>query len=177
MTKVTPIFYLISLHSILDRELSYREQSLKLASLSFTINTNTHVAGGRMRTVVSKEARAMEIDLHGYHPNDIVHSGILDKIIAQAWEMGETTLCLIHGHGRNRGASPSFVNTNTGFFGLTIRSALRHSSALRQWIKISTLDCSHPGATSINLKRNPAPSRTELDPNLLPAPSFTRSWS
>ena|SRR5208282_6000568 len=110
----------------------------------------------------------MEIDFHGYHPDDIVHTGILDKIVEQAWEMGDTTLRLIHGHGRNRGISPGFVNTNTGYFGLRIRRVLRHSRELRKWIKVSTLDCSHPGATSIDLKRNPAPTRAGLDNDLLP---------
>jgi hypothetical protein len=75
---------------------------------------------------------------------------------------------LIHGHGRNRGKSPGFVNTNTGYFGLRIRRALRHSSELRQWIKVSTLDCSDPGTTTIDLKRNPAPTRAELDSDLFP---------
>lgn len=110
----------------------------------------------------------MEIDLHGYHPDQIVRDEVLNKIVEQAWEMGEPRLCLIHGHGRNRGKSPGFVNTNTGYFGLSIRSALRHASELKQWIKVSTLDCSHPGATSIGLKRNPAPARTEIDRDLLP---------
>jgi len=40
----------------------------------------------------------MEIDLHGYHPSDIVWNGVLAKIVQQAWEMGERRLCLIHGH-------------------------------------------------------------------------------
>jgi hypothetical protein len=110
----------------------------------------------------------MEIDLHGYHPDEIVP--LLDKIVEQAWEMGEPRLCLIHGHGRNRGISPGFVNTNTGYFGLSIRSALRHATELKPLIKISTLDRSQPGATSIGLKRNPAPTRTELDRDLLPPP-------
>ena len=108
----------------------------------------------------------MEIDLHGYHPDEIVP--LLDKIVEQAWEMGESHFCLIHGHGRNRGKSPGFVNTNTGYFGLRIRNALRNATELRQWIKVSTLDCSHPGATSIGLKPNAAPTRTELDRDLLP---------
>jgi creatinine amidohydrolase/Fe(II)-dependent formamide hydrolase-like protein len=105
----------------------------------------------------------MEIDLHGYHPNEIVGDGVLHKILEQAWEMGQRRLCFIHGHGRNRGISPGFVNTNTGYFGLRIRSALRHATELRPWIKVSTLNRSHPGATSIDLKHNPAPTRTELE--------------
>jgi hypothetical protein len=64
----------------------------------------------------------MQIDLHGYHPAEIVWSGVLAKVVEQAWEMGERELILIHGHGRNRGITPGFVNTNTGFFGLQIRS-------------------------------------------------------
>ena len=41
----------------------------------------------------------MEIDLHGYHPAEIVFNGILAKIVQQTWEMGESELTLIHGHG------------------------------------------------------------------------------
>ena len=59
----------------------------------------------------------MEIDLHGYDPRQIVETDTLAKIVQQAWEMGEPYLRLIHGHGRMRGISPGFVNTNTGFFG------------------------------------------------------------
>lgn len=118
------------------------------------------------RTNAAAKGAIMERDLHGYHPDEILP--LLDKIVEQAWEMGEPSLCLIHGHGRNRGKSPGFVNTNTGYFGLSIRSALRHATELRRRIKVSTLDCSHPGATSIGLKRNPAPIRTELDRDLLP---------
>jgi len=109
----------------------------------------------------------MKIDLHGYHPSEIVRNDVLVKIIQQTWEMGETDLRLIHGHGRNRGISPGFVNTNTGYFGLEIRRALRHDKRLRQWIKYTTLDCREWGATHIRLKPNRAPTRTELDPDLL----------
>lgn len=111
----------------------------------------------------------MVIDLHGYHPSDIVWSDVLEKIIQQAWEKGEEYLALIHGHGRNRGITPGFVHTNTGFFGLEVRRALRNYKPFRQWIHHTTLDCSDMGMTSVRLKRNPSPSRTELDANLLPA--------
>jgi hypothetical protein len=111
----------------------------------------------------------MMIDLHGYHPADIVWSGVLDKIVQQAWEMGEQTISLIHGHGRNRGITPGFVNTNTGFFGLTIRRALRHDRNLRTWIHHTTLNCSDMGLTAVRLKHNPAPMRHCLDTDLLPA--------
>src|SRR5437868_1660704 len=109
----------------------------------------------------------MKIDLHGYHPDAIVWSGVLEKLVQQVWEMGEEVV-LIHGHGRNRGRTPSFVNTNTGFFGLEIRKALRHDRGLRQWIRYTTLDCKDPGLTVVSIKRNRSPVRNCLDPNLLP---------
>jgi hypothetical protein len=105
----------------------------------------------------------MEIDLHCYHPAEIVFNGVLGKILQQAWEMGESELTLIHGHGRNRGITPGFVNTNTGYFGLCIRRALRHDNSLRQWIRYTILDCRHMGCTSIRLKANPNPARKKLD--------------
>jgi hypothetical protein len=122
----------------------------------------------------------LTIDLHGYHPREIVWNGVLAKLIQQAWEMGEPFLYLIHGHGRNRGITPGFVNTNTGSFGLQIRSSLRHDKELRKWIYHTTLNCEDMGVTSIRLKPNDAPSRTALDPDLLPDAVFTRNrrrWS
>jgi hypothetical protein len=110
----------------------------------------------------------VQIDFHGYHPAEIVWSGVLAKIVEQAWELGERELILIHGHGRNRGITPGFVNTNTGFFGLQIRSALRHDKDLRRWIHHTTLDCSNPGLTPVSLKPNRSPIRTSLDLDLLP---------
>jgi len=83
----------------------------------------------------------MEIDLHGYHPSEIVFNGVLGEILQQSWEMSEIEVTLIHGHGRNRGITPGFVNTNTGYFGLCIRRALRQDRSFRQWIKHTTLDC------------------------------------
>ena len=52
----------------------------------------------------------MQIDLHGYHPSEIVWSGALAKLVEQTWEMEERERTLIHGHGRNRGITPGFVN-------------------------------------------------------------------
>ena len=115
-----------------------------------------------------------EIDLHGYHPSQIVQTDVLNKIVQQAWEMGFSHLRLIHGHGRNKGLSPGFVFTNTGYFGLQIRHALRHDEELRPWIKYSTLDCSHPGVTEVGLKQNPQPTRTEFAADLLPEVSYRR---
>ncbi len=97
----------------------------------------------------------MQVDLHGYYPAEIVWSGVLAKIVEQAWEMGERELVLIHGHGRNRGITPGFVNTNTGSFGLQIRSALRHDKDLRRWIHHTTLDCSNPGSYKCILEAQP----------------------
>src|SRR6266404_4682538 len=121
--------------------------------------------------------KVIKMDLHGYHPSEIVQTDVLKKIIQQTWEMGENYVTLIHGHGRNRGISPGFVNTNTGYFGLEIRRALRHDKELRQWIRYTTLDCSHMGVTRVKLKPNPAPTRSELDYELLPEKKGGRqSW-
>jgi Smr domain len=108
----------------------------------------------------------VRIDLHGYRPSEIVWNGLLITIVRQCWEMGETELELIHGHGRARGKTPGFYNTKTGVFGLAIRRILRNKRKLRRWIKYTTLDCRQWGATKVKLKPNPAPSRTSLDPDL-----------
>jgi hypothetical protein len=44
------------------------------------------------------------------------------------------------------------VNTNTGFFGLCVRKALREDKSLRQWIYHTTIDCSRPGCTTVRLR-------------------------
>jgi hypothetical protein len=103
-----------------------------------------------------------EFDLHGYFPGDI-HNGLLTRVVQQAWEMGASELVLIHGHGRNRGISPGFVNTNTGFLGLTVRRTLKNALELRQWIFHSTINRGDAGLTSIRLKPNPETSRTEFE--------------
>ena len=113
----------------------------------------------------------MKIDLHCYRPKDLKNDG-LAKIIQQAWETGAEKLCLVHGHGRSRGRSPGFYNTKTGRFGLFVRWQLRHNVRMRQWIKYTTLACREWGATTVKLKANPAPSRSELDWSILPAPSY-----
>ena len=105
----------------------------------------------------------VQLDLHGYYPKEIVFNGTLRKITQQAWEMGEKELTLIHGHGRNRGISPGFVNTNTGHFGLCIRRAFRRDKALREWVRYTAMNCKRMGATTVRLKRNPKPSRKKLD--------------
>ena len=115
----------------------------------------------------------VKIDLHGYHPSAIVGPP-LATIIEQAWEMGAARICFIHGHGRARGISPGFVNTNTGYFGLCVRRELRSNKDLRRWIKYTTLDCGDWGATTVKLKANPNPTRTGLDVAVLPARSYAR---
>lgn len=102
---------------------------------------------------------ALQIDLHGYHPDDLD----LADLLKQAWETGAPAVMFIHGHGRKRGRSVGFVNTNTGYFGLRVRAAIRGNAALKPWVKISTLDCGKLGATSVRLKPNPAPTRTAIE--------------
>jgi hypothetical protein len=79
-------------------------------------------------------------------------------MVCQAWEMGADRVRLIHGHGRNRRLSSAFVNTNTGYFGLRVRSELRNDGQLRQWIKYTTLDCSDKGSAVVKLKRKLHPT-------------------
>jgi hypothetical protein len=64
--------------------------------------------------------------------------------------------------------TPGFVNTNIGYFGLQIRSALRHDKRLRSWICHTTLNCGDMGVTWVKLKRNPTPSRSVLDADSIP---------
>ena len=116
----------------------------------------------------------IELDLHGYHPDDICGT-TLATISQKAWQTGASCLRLIHGHGRNRGISVGFVNTNTGYFGLRIRAELRHNDELWQWVKRSTLDCSHEGSTTIKVKKNPAPTLGTPDWNSL-LPERTSNW-
>ena len=96
----------------------------------------------------------MEVDFHVHHPDDIMDT-VFPRIVQQTWEMGDSYLKVIHGHGRNRGKLPGFVNTNTGFFGLRVRAAIRRRTDLRMWIKHSTLDCGEKGATEIKMKIEP----------------------
>jgi hypothetical protein len=103
-----------------------------------------------------------EFDLRGYFPGDI-YGGLLSRIVRQAWEMGASELVLIHGHGRSRGIVPYFVNTHTGLLGLAVRRTLKNALELRQWIFHSTINRGNAGLTSIRLKPNPEPSRTEFE--------------
>lgn len=112
-----------------------------------------------IETPDQKTARRMEIDLHGFHPRDLD----LENLLKQAWETGADDVVLVHGHGRSRGKSPGFLNTKTGYFGLCIRATIRGNPRLKPWVKISTLDCRRWGSTTVELKRNPNPTRNEID--------------
>ncbi len=109
--------------------------------------------------------KEVEVDLHGYHPYSI--EGLIENLVQQAWEIGVSGLKLIHGHGHNRGNSfPQFVHTNTGFLGLTVRSALRRrvwrDGELRRYMLVK-FDTSDSGVTTVRLRPNPNPSRTKFD--------------
>jgi hypothetical protein len=108
----------------------------------------------------------MEFDFHGHYPHDIVDGGILFRIVQQAWEMGETELSFIHGHGRNRGISPGFINTNTGRFGLRVRVEIRNCPDFGAYIVKRSLDCRDPGTTRVRLRKNLNPSREEISSDL-----------
>jgi Smr domain len=109
----------------------------------------------------------VQIDLHGHHPSDIN----IPDLLKQASETGASEVTFIHGHGRNRGITPGFVNTNTGYLGLSVRRAIRRNADLKRWVKISTLDCTQAGATTVKLRPNSHPTRTEVE---LPEPRFAR---
>ena len=103
----------------------------------------------------------VEVDLHGYRPSTINETDLIATLVREAWEMGKSELRLIHGHGLNRDNPRPFANTNTGFLGLTVRGSLRNDRALRQWI-YAKLDVSDFGATTVRLKRNPSPIRSDF---------------
>jgi len=124
-------------------------------------------------TTAPEPSATAKVDLHGYHPSAIVGPP-LAQLIEQAWEMGANRIRFIHGHGRSRGISPGFVNTNTGYFGLCVRRELRSNKDLRRWIKYTTLDCGDWGTTTVKLKANRNPTRTGLDLAVLPARSYAR---
>jgi hypothetical protein len=108
-----------------------------------------------------------ELDFHDYHPRTILGSELIETGIRQAWEMGERTLTLIHGHSRYHAVRRPFANTNTGWLGLTIRHILRHGQSLREFM-FAKIDCSHNGSTTIRLRENPSPSRTAFNFEALP---------
>jgi DNA-nicking Smr family endonuclease len=120
-----------------------------------------------------KSERLLEVDLHGYHPRTVDESGLLAKIIKQAWEMGAKELVIIHGHGMSRAKRRPFANTNTGVFGLSVRSYLRNTKKLRRWM-FAKIDTHHDGSTTIKIRSNPNPTRTEMDRSIFPELDFRR---
>src|SRR5579863_185015 len=79
------------------------------------------------------------------------------------------TLFVSHTWARTQSRDNTWLRqSNTGYFGLQIRRALRRDKSLRTWIHHTILTCEHVGVTSVRLKPNPAPSRTSLDPDLIP---------
>lgn len=112
----------------------------------------------------------LEVDLHGYHPRTVDESGLLAKIIKQAWEMGALELVIIHGHGMWRATRRPFANTNTGFLGLSVRSYLRNAGP-RGWM-FAKIDVHHDGSTTVKIKPNPNPTRADVDWSIFPEPDF-----
>lgn len=107
-------------------------------------------------------AGLVEVDLHGYHPSTINEKDLIATLVREAWEMGKSELRFIHGHGLNRHNPRPFANTNTGSLGLTVRGILRNDRGLRQWI-YAKLDVSDFGTTTVRLKPNPSPNRSDFD--------------
>ncbi len=139
------------------------------------------LAAGFYALTLEPPTTIMTLDLHGFHPR-MIHRGLLFLIVEQAWQRGVSELVLIHGHGRDK-RSPGFVHTNTGYFGLSIRKALKGKEEdsyydYRPYIKSSTIDCSDKGVTSVKMKANPAPSRRTFDTGLVgrPYPSTAKEF-
>ncbi len=131
------------------------------------------LAAGFKALTLEPPTTTMTLDLHGFHP-DMIHRGFLFLIVKEVWQRGISELVLIHGHGRDK-CSPGFVNTKTGYFGLSIRKALKgklddDDCDYRPYIKVSTLDCSDKGLTSVKMQRNPSPNRTAFDSGLMGTP-------
>jgi hypothetical protein len=146
--------------------------SLELSPAALSWLDEQLAAGFRALTL-EPPSTTMILDLHGFHPSMIYH-GLLFLIVKQAWQRGISELRLIHGHGRGK-RSPGFVNTNTGYFGLSIRKSLKGKNEdddcdYRPYIKTSTLDCSDKGITSVKMQPNPSPSRVAFDSGLVGAP-------
>jgi hypothetical protein len=116
---------------------------------------------------ITAEERTFSIDFHHYHPRTLQENDLVVDVIKQAWEMGEVSVVLIHGHGQRRAANRPFANTNTGYLGLTIRGILRGDERLRQWM-YAKIDVTHDGSTKIRLRKNNQPTRREFDSHAWP---------
>jgi Smr domain len=102
-----------------------------------------------------------EIDLHGFHPYDDDLHPTIEKALREAYETEAETLTIIHGHGHNRYRPFNpFVNSNTGFLGVTVRSFLRNNLDLRRWM-LAKLDVSHDGSTTVRIRSKGRAGRRE----------------
>lgn len=101
----------------------------------------------------------IEVDLHGLHPQQIAGL-VLQQIVELAWRSGATRLALIHGHGHHRGG---LVCQGTGELGSRVRNWLQRDRHIGHFIKHRSIDCRHPGMTTVELHRNPRPERAGFD--------------
>ena len=117
----------------------------------------------------AKLTTQVTIDLHGYHP-DQVTGFPLENFIEQAFEMGVDRLRFVHGHGRDRPTDIRVTSFNTGFLGMRIRRELNRPSAeMRRYMRSTLVDKQHPGFTVVSIRKNPNPTRDEVDLTVLPA--------
>jgi DNA-nicking Smr family endonuclease len=109
---------------------------------------------GHSVIVDKRQPKRGEIDLHGFHPHDDDLYPTIVNGLRQAYEAGLSHLTIIHGHGFNRASSiRTFVNSNTGFLGQTVRQMLRANCELRKWMLVK-FDCSHEGSTTVRLRKH-----------------------
>ena len=102
-------------------------------------------------SVWGKNPDCGEADLHGFHPYDDDLYDTIKEAIIETYDAGLARLRIIHGHGFDREHYfRSFVNSNTGFLGQTVRRYLRKKE-LRQWM-FAKFDCSHEGSTVVRLR-------------------------
>jgi hypothetical protein len=111
-----------------------------VASCKFT-GRSSHLYNGRPLGLSLRGKTSWKLICTATHPDDVD----IVALVRQCWEMDAAQITLIHGHGHNRGISAGFVNTNTGFFGLCVRSVRRHDSAVKSFVIRSSLDCSRDG--------------------------------
>jgi hypothetical protein len=103
-----------------------------------------------------------QIDLHGFHPYDDDLLETIEKALRETYEAEAETLTIIHGHGHNRERPFNpFVNTNTGFLGVTVRGILRNNKDLRRYMLVK-IDVSHDGSTTVRIRRGRTQKAAEL---------------
>ncbi len=101
-----------------------------------------------------------QIDLHGLHPvrdADQIERDI-GAALRAAFDASASALVIVHGHGYNRaGWRPSFVNSNTGYLGQTVRRMLRNNADWRAWM-LAKFSCAHDGSTTVFIRTKLAPT-------------------